>query len=57
MSDPDQRSKSAGGFLLAMSLMVGTIVGLLLGQPSIGLLAGLAAGSAVALFLWVKGRG
>ncbi|MCC2980149.1 hypothetical protein [Sphingomonas sp. IC4-52] len=56
MSDPDQRSKSAGGFLLAMSLMVGTIVGLLLGQPSIGLLAGLAVGSGTAVFLWLKGR-
>ncbi|MCD2314900.1 hypothetical protein LQ954_01915 [Sphingomonas sp. IC-11] len=56
MSDPDQRSKSASGFLLAMSLMVGTIVGLLLGQPSIGLLAGLAVGSGTAVFLWLKGR-
>ncbi|WP_197420657.1 hypothetical protein [Sphingomonas sp. CCH5-D11] len=57
MSDPDQRSNSAGGFLLAVSLMVGTIVGLLLGQPSVGFLAGLAIGSIAAVSLWLKGRG
>lgn len=57
MSDPDQRSNSAGGFLLAMSLMVGTIMGLLLGQPSVGFLAGLAIGSIGAVSLWLKGRG
>ncbi|SEJ32455.1 hypothetical protein SAMN05428950_1011845 [Sphingomonas sp. OV641] len=57
MSDPDQRSNSAGGFLLAVSLMVGTIMGLLLGQPSVGFLAGLAIGSIAAVSLWLKGRG
>lgn len=56
MSDPDQRSNSAGGFLLAVSLMVGTIMGLLLGQPSVGFLAGLVIGSIAAVSLWLKGR-
>lgn len=56
MSRPDQRSNSAGGFIVAASLMVGTIVGLVLGQPSIGFLTGLGIGAMVAIVLWLKAR-
>lgn len=56
MTDPAPRSASAGGFLIAASLLLGTIVGLVLGQPSIGFLGGLALGSAAAVALWLKDR-
>lgn len=57
MSRPDQRSRSAGGFIIAASLMVGTIVGLVVGEPSIGFLAGLGIGAITAVVLWLKARG
>lgn len=56
MSLPDQRSPSGGGFVLAASLMIGTIIGLVLGQPTIGFLAGLGVGAAAAVAFWLKGR-
>lgn len=34
----------AGGALLAFSLIVGTVLGVLRGQPSLGFVAGLAIG-------------
>ncbi|OWK31439.1 hypothetical protein [Sphingomonas dokdonensis] len=56
MSSPSQRSDSAGGFVLAVSLMIGTIIGLVAGQPSLGFLAGLVVGAAIAVMIWLKGR-
>jgi hypothetical protein len=56
MSPPSQRSDSAGGFVLAVSLMIGTIIGLVAGQPSLGFLAGLVVGAAIAVMIWLKGR-
>lgn len=56
MSPPSQRSQSAGGFVLAASLMVGTIIGLFAGQPSLGFVAGLVIGAAIAIAIWLKGR-
>ena len=57
MADPNQRPGTAGGFLLALALTIGTIAGLLTGQPSIGFLIGLGIGSVIAVLLWLKGRG
>lgn len=56
MSPPSQRSDSAGGLVLAVSLMIGTIIGLVAGQPSLGFLAGLVVGAAIAVMIWLKGR-
>ncbi len=56
MSPPSQRSDSGGGFVLAVSLMIGTIIGLVAGQPSLGFLAGLVVGAAIAVMIWLKGR-
>jgi len=46
----------AGGFAIAFLSIAGVIVGSTQGQPTIGLLAGFAAGVAVALLVWVKDR-
>lgn len=46
----------AGGFILAVAILAGTIVGGLKGQPSIGLLVGLGLGVLVALAVWWRDR-
>ena len=46
----------AGGFLLALSLLAGALIGLFLGQPSIGFLAGAGVGIALLLLLWLWDR-
>lgn len=46
-----------GGAPLAGLILLGTIVGIATGQPSIGILAGLALGVIVAVAIWLKGRG
>lgn len=57
MSDPDQRSQTmAGGVFMALFTIMGVIAGGAMGQPSLGLLTGLALGTAVALAIWWRGR-
>jgi uncharacterized membrane protein (UPF0136 family) len=46
----------AGGFLLALSLVVGTVVGAGQGQASIGFVAGLGAGLVLLLAVWLIDR-
>lgn len=46
----------AGGSLLALGTIVGTVGGGLLGQPVVGLLAGLALGAATAVVIWLADR-
>ena len=53
---PGPRTPMAGGFAIAFLSIAGVIVGSTQGQPTIGLLAGFAAGVAVALLVWVKDR-
>ncbi|HEX8466561.1 MAG TPA: hypothetical protein VF620_02005 [Allosphingosinicella sp.] len=50
------RSSQAAGFILAMSILAGAVAGAIVGQPSIGFLAGLAAGVAIALLFWLNER-
>jgi uncharacterized membrane protein (UPF0136 family) len=46
----------AGGFLLAVSLLVGTVLGAGRGQASIGFVAGLAVGLALVAAIWLIDR-
>ena len=46
----------AGGFIIAVAILAGTIIGGLNGQPSIGLLAGLGLGVVAALAVWLRDR-
>lgn len=46
----------AGGFLIAVSIMAGTLIGGFLSQPTIGLLAGFGLGVIVALLVWWRDR-
>jgi hypothetical protein len=51
------RAAIAGGFLLALSIMIGTVGGALFGEPSIGFLAGAATGIALSLLVWLLDSG
>lgn len=56
MNGPSTNPSQAGGSILALSILVGAVGGIILGQPSIGFLTGLAVGTAIALILWRKDR-
>jgi uncharacterized BrkB/YihY/UPF0761 family membrane protein len=57
MTTPDKRKTSTGaGAIIALLILVGTIGGGLVGQPSIGLLAGAAIGVLIAILLWLRER-
>lgn len=57
MTTPDRRKNSTGaGAIIALLILVGTIGGGLMGQPSIGLLAGTAIGVLIAILLWLRER-
>lgn len=49
------RSPVAGGAPLAISIVLGAVIGLVVGQPSIGILAGTTVGIAIALAVWLRG--
>jgi hypothetical protein len=46
----------AGGSLLAFSILAGVVVGTMLGEPSIGLVAGFGIGVVIALLVWLVSR-
>lgn len=57
MTEPKpSRAPLAGGFLIALSSMVGAVAGGTQGQPSAGLLMGLGAGVALALAVWLRDK-
>ena len=46
----------AGGFLLMAAILVGTVGGIILGNPMKGVLIGTVAGAAVAVAVWLLDR-
>ncbi len=55
MASPTPSPKS-GGVLIAGAVVIGAIAGVLLGQPTIGVLVGTALGVAGALIVWLRDR-
>jgi len=51
-----KRYTQAAGSMLAISIIAGAVAGVIVGQPSIGFLAGLAAGVLVAILFWLNER-
>lgn len=49
------RSPVAGGAPLALSIVLGAIIGLVAGEPSLGILIGTGIGIAIALAVWLRG--
>ena len=57
MTGPDPRpSSAAGGSLLALAIVAGAAIGIAMGQPTIGALAGLGVGILLFLLIWLVGR-
>lgn len=56
MTSP-KKNPTGSGAILALTILGGTIVGGLIGQPSAGLLAGTALGIVIAVLLWLRERG
>lgn len=52
-----RKEPTGAGAIIAFLILGGTIGGGLMGQPSIGLLAGTGAGVLIALLLWLRERG
>lgn len=56
---PDHRHPSkaqAGGFFIAAGLVVGVTLGIVYGQPSIGMIGGFVAGAVAATVVWLFDR-
>ncbi len=52
----NSRPRLAGGIFVALGLLLGAMGGIVLGQPSLGMVAGLGIGSAIALVIWFVDR-
>jgi hypothetical protein len=55
-NDPNHRHPSnglAGGFFLFLGLIVGSIIGIIYDQPSLGMIGGFAVGATIALVIWL----
>ena len=50
------RYTQAAGSVLAISIIAGAVAGVIVGQPSIGFLVGLAAGLLIAILFWLNER-
>jgi hypothetical protein len=50
------RSPAGGGIFIVLGVAGGVVVGRLYGQTSIGLIAGLSLGVALATLIWWRGR-
>lgn len=46
----------AGGFFIFVGLIVGSILGVIFDQPSIGMVGGMASGALIALVIWLIDR-
>ena len=51
-----KRNMNAGGVLLALGSIVGTVTGSVLGVPTAGLISGLGLGVVAALIVWLIDR-
>ena len=50
------RYTQAAGSMLAISIIAGTVAGVIVGQPSAGIVVGTAAGVLVAILFWLGER-
>lgn len=56
MTTGNRKNPTGAGAIIALMILGGAIIGGLMGQPSIGLLAGTAIGFLIALLLWLRER-
>ncbi len=51
-----ETQSAAGGAFIAIAILIGALAGGVSGQPTIGVLAGAAAGIAFAVWIWLRDR-
>jgi hypothetical protein len=56
MAEPQIKASRAGGVIIAATILAGAITGVVYREPSIGILAGAAAGIAITLALYLRDR-
>ncbi len=56
MAHPQHGFPRAGGFLLALSILIGPVIGALFGEPSLGFIVGLGIGLLLVLLVWIRER-
>lgn len=56
MTPPSPREPRAAGGLMALAILGGVVIGSILGQPTIGFLAGAAVGVGVMVAFWLIDR-
>ena len=56
MAGTGPKGGRAGGFILAMAIIGGAVIGILMGEPSAGVVGGAALGTAIAIALWWRDR-
>jgi hypothetical protein len=54
--ESNKRPRLAGGCLIALCVLAGVVCGAYLHQPSIGFLAGIGAGVALSVLIWLFDR-
>ncbi len=52
----EDKKPLAGGSLLALCIIIGTVAGAVAGEASMGFLVGTGAGILLAVLLWLKDR-
>lgn len=57
MTRPTPSYSRAGGSLLAISIIAGTVAGTIAGQPSVGFIVGVAAGLVMLGYIFLADRG
>jgi len=56
MTKTPSKTPVAGGFLLALSLIIGVFVGIARGEASFGFIIGLGVGVALLTLVWIVDR-
>ena len=57
LPSPRHPSKGmAGGFFIFVGLIIGSIIGIIYDQPSIGMVSGMASGGIIATVIWLLDR-
>lgn len=56
MTKPSTPAPRAAGAFIALGLIVGSVIGIGFGQPTIGLLAGFGVGMIIAIGQWLFDR-
>jgi hypothetical protein len=56
MEQNSSKASRAGGVIIAITVLAGALLGARLGQPSLGIVIGIATGATVALALYLYDR-